>query len=84
MKELCDQSLPQIGTLPPNEVSRIAQYVRNREGRTGRAGRGKNSSAEEKLGVRKFGKIKLQLTGNSILLNIMFHALLGSFQLELF
>ena len=33
MKGLCDQSSPQMGSLPPNEVSRIAQHVRKGEGR---------------------------------------------------
>ena len=33
MKELCDQSLPQIGAFPPNEVGRIEQYVRKEGGR---------------------------------------------------
>ena len=33
MKGLCDQSSPQWGPLPPNEVSRIAKHVRKGEGR---------------------------------------------------
>ena len=33
MKGLCDLSSPQIGSLPPNEVGRIAQNVRKGEGR---------------------------------------------------
>jgi hypothetical protein len=33
MKGLCDQSLPQMGSFPPNEVGRIGQHVRKGEGR---------------------------------------------------
>ena len=33
MKGLCDQSLPQMGSLPPYKVSRIAEHVRKGEGR---------------------------------------------------
>ena len=33
MKGLCDQSSPQMGPLPPNEVGRIAQLVRKGEAR---------------------------------------------------
>ena len=33
MKGLYDQSSPQMGPFPPNEVGRIAQHVRKREGR---------------------------------------------------
>ena len=33
MKGLCDQSSPQMGSLPPSEVGRIAQNVENGEGR---------------------------------------------------
>ena len=33
MKGPCDQSSPQMGSLTPNEVSRIAQHVRKGEGR---------------------------------------------------
>ena len=32
MNELCDQSSPQMGPFPPNEVGRIAQHVRKGEG----------------------------------------------------
>ena len=32
-KELCDQSSPQMGPFPPNEVGRVAQYVRKGEGK---------------------------------------------------
>ena len=31
---LCDQSWPQMGSFPPNEVCRIAQHGRIREGRS--------------------------------------------------
>ena len=33
MKGLRDQTLPQMGHFPPNEVSKIAQHVRKGEGR---------------------------------------------------
>ena len=33
MKGLCDQSPPQMGPFPLNEVGRIAQHVRKGEGR---------------------------------------------------
>ena len=33
MMRLCDQSLPQMGSLPPYKVSRIAEHVRKGEGR---------------------------------------------------
>ena len=29
LKGLCDQSLPQMGPFPPNEVGRIAQHIRD-------------------------------------------------------
>ena len=33
MKGLCDQSLPQMGPLPTDEVGMIIQHVRKEEGR---------------------------------------------------
>ena len=33
MKGICHQSFLQWGTFPPNEVGKIAQHVRKREGR---------------------------------------------------
>ena len=36
MKGICDQSSPQMGPFPPNEVGRIAQHVRKGKRRKGR------------------------------------------------
>ena len=64
MKGLCDQSLPKMGFLHPNEVSRITQHARKGEGRKeGKDGEGFHetlctayiiSTGTESIELRKF------------------------------
>ena len=52
-KGLCDQSSPQMGIFPPNEVGRIAQHVRKGEGRKEVRKEGRKEARKER---KKEGK----------------------------
>ena len=61
MKGLWNQSSPQMGILPPNEVGRIVQYVREGEGRKeGNDGVGLNGAIPADHGVMNCGKKALR------------------------